>query len=87
MDLCREAVVFFFLVAKLNLNFGFVPSKHTNDAKIISHTKVAIIFANSFPNVFNVALVSKITLLFFFFLFFGGQISLSLIILAFSFNF
>ena len=90
MDLCREAVEFFFsffLVAKLNLNFGFEPSKHTNDAKIVSHIKVAILFANSFPIVFNVALVSNITLLFFFFLFFGGQISLSLIILAFSFNF
>ena len=87
MDLCREAVVFFFF-AKLNLNFGFESSKHTNDAKIVSHTKVAILFANSFPIVFNVALVSNIILLFFFFvLFLGGQISLSLIILAFSFNF
>ena len=53
MDLCSEAVVFFFLDAKLNLNFGLKPSKHT---------KVEILFANSFPIVFNVALVSNITL-------------------------
>ena len=74
VDLCREAIEFFFsfffLVAKLNLNFGFEPSKHNNDAKIVSHIKVAILFANSFPIFFNVALVSNITLLFFFFLFF-----------------
>ena len=44
----------FFFVTKLNLNFDFEPSKHT---------KVAILFANSFPIVFNVALVSNITLL------------------------
>ena len=68
MDLCREVVVCFFLVAKLNLNFGFEPSKLTNDAKIVSHTRVAILFANSFPIVFNIALVSNITLLFFLFL-------------------
>ena len=55
VDLCSEAVVCFFLfVAKLNLNFGLEPSKHT---------KVAILFANSFSIVFNVGLVSNITLL------------------------
>ena len=70
VDLCREAVVFFFFFAKLNLNFGVESIKHTNDAKIISHTKVAILFANSFSIVFNVALVSNIILLFFFFFFF-----------------
>ena len=57
MDLCNEAVVFlflFFLVAKLNLSFGLEPSKHT---------KVVILFANSFSIVFNVALVFNIILL------------------------
>ena len=63
----------FFLVAKLTLNFGLEPSKHT---------KVAILFANSFPIVFNVALVSNITLAFnltlhilflFFFFFWKGN--------------
>ena len=67
---------FFFFFLNLNLNFGFQPSKHTN---------VAILFANCFSIVFNIALVSNITP--FFFLSFCGQISLSLIILAFSFNF
>ena len=55
MDLCSEAVVwFFFLVAKLNLSFVLEPSKHT---------KVVILFGNSFSIVFNVALVFNITLL------------------------
>ena len=54
MDLRSEAVVCFFFFAKLNLNFSLEPSKHT---------KVAILFANSFLIVFNVALVSNVTLL------------------------
>ena len=57
VDLCNEAIVFlflFFLVAKLNLSFGLAPSKHT---------KVVILFANSFSIVFNVALVFNITFL------------------------
>ena len=54
MVLCSEAVVCFFLVAKLNLSFGLEPSKHT---------KVVILFANSFFIVINVALVSNVTLL------------------------
>ena len=45
----------FFFVTKLNLNFDFEPSKHI---------KVAILFANSFPIVFNVALVSNVALFF-----------------------